>query len=130
MSPVYLRFPASVINTLIDNSVIRPRTLSREGDELSGKPYVLQLFANGLATALTGRYLGLPDLFHTETGHSGIGRFGLMDGAAMFSYRGLFPPEMSAWEKIYAGWADAFTLPLPSDQEVMLPAAQLRQPDN
>src|SRR5690625_7464420 len=53
-----------------------------------------------------------------------------MDGAAMFSYRGLFPPEMSAWEKIYAGWADAFTLPLPSDQEVMLPAASLRQPDS
>lgn len=128
--PSFSGFPAGDSNTLIDNTVILPRTLSREGEDLSGKPYVLQLSANGLATALTGRYLGLPDLFHTETGHSGIGRFGLMDGAAMFSYRGLFPPEMSAWEKIYAGWADAFTLPLPSDQEVMLPAASLRQPDS
>src|SRR5690625_2385036 len=51
-----------------------------------------------------------------------------MDGAAMFSYRGLFPPEMSVCEKMYAGWADAFTLPLLSEQEVTLPAASLRQP--
>src|SRR5690625_4595740 len=51
-----------------------------------------------------------------------------MDGAAMFSFRGPFPPEMSAWEKMYAGWADAFTLPLLSEQEVTLPAASLRQP--
>src|SRR5690625_7531632 len=69
--PSFSGFPAGDSNTLIDNTVILPRTLSREGEDLSGKPYVLQLSANGLATALTVRYLGLPDLFHTETGHSG-----------------------------------------------------------
>ena len=33
-----------------------------------------------------------------------IGRFGLMDGQSLFSYNGIFPPEPSAWEKIYLGW--------------------------
>lgn len=27
-----------------------------------------------------------------------------MDGPSLFSYNGIFPPEPSAWEKIYLGW--------------------------
>src|SRR5439155_24203063 len=37
---------------------------------------------------------------------SGIGRFGLMDGQAIFSWSGIFPPEPSAWEKYALGWID------------------------
>ncbi len=66
---------------------------------------------NGLLAAMIGNYLGLPDLYNTATGASGIGRFGLMDGASIFSYSGLFPPEPSAWERIYLGWAHAIELP-------------------
>ena len=64
----------------------------------------LTLGSNGLLAASFGSFLGLPDLFDTQTGITGIGRFGLMDGQSIFAYGGLFPPEPSAWEKIYLGW--------------------------
>ncbi len=46
----------------------------------------------------------MPDLFDAETGKSAIGRFGLMDGQSLFAFGGLFPPEPSAWEKVFLGW--------------------------
>lgn len=66
----------------------------------------LELGLNGIVVATIGSHLGLPDLFNTETGRTAIGRFGLMDGQAIFSYLGVFPPEPSAWEKQYLGWVD------------------------
>jgi hypothetical protein len=87
----------------ITNSVILPeseyRTFEGYGDTL-----LLELSINGLIVSSFAGYLGLPDLFNTKDGNTAIGRFGLMDGQAIFSYRGIFPPEPSAWEKIYLGW--------------------------
>jgi len=81
----------------ITNSVIMP--------ESESYPIVdLTLGTNGLLAASFGSFLGLPDLFDTQTGVTGIGRFGLMDGQAIFAYGGIFPPEPSAWEKSYLGW--------------------------
>jgi M6 family metalloprotease-like protein len=88
-----------VNNANIKNTIILPETESRD---ISGE--ILQLSMNGLFAASLGNYLGLPDLFDTKTGRSGIGQFGLMDGAGIFAYNGLFPPEPSAWEKIHLGW--------------------------
>lgn len=87
----------------INNSMIIPSTELRELDLTSGK-YLLQLGINGILVGSVGSYLGLPDLFNTKTGKTGIGRFGLMDGQSLFSFNGIFPPEPSAWEKIYLGW--------------------------
>lgn len=84
------------------NSMILPETESREIQTLTGKA-LLELSINGLLAASFGSYLGLPDLFDTKTGKTAIGRFGLMDGQAMFAYAGLFPPEPSAWEKYFLG---------------------------
>jgi hypothetical protein len=75
-----------------------------------------------MLTAQIGSHLGLPDLFNTETGESGIGRFGLMDGAGIFAYNGLFPPEMSAWEKYYLGWSEPVTVSSDQENIVSLPA--------
>ncbi|MFZ1081552.1 MAG: T9SS type A sorting domain-containing protein [Candidatus Kryptoniota bacterium] len=84
-------------NFLIQNSIIMP--------ESETYPIVsLTLGTNGLLAASFGSFLGLPDLFDTQTGVTGIGRFGLMDGQAIFAYGGIFPPEPSAWEKMYLGW--------------------------
>jgi hypothetical protein len=83
----------------IKNTIILPETESRD---IAGE--YLQLGMNGLFAASIGSYLGLPDLFDTKTGRSGIGQFGLMDGAGIFAYFGLFPPEPCAWEKMYLGW--------------------------
>ncbi|MEJ5304513.1 MAG: T9SS type A sorting domain-containing protein [Ignavibacteria bacterium] len=84
------------------NSMILPETESREIQTLTGKA-LLELSINGLLAASFGSFLGLPDLFDTKTGKTAIGRFGLMDGQAMFAYAGLFPPEPSAWEKYFLG---------------------------
>jgi len=89
----------------IKNSMIIPETESRELESITGK-FLFEITINGLLAASVGSYLGLPDLFDTETGLSAIGRFGLMDGQAIFAYNGVFPPEPSAWEKIYLGWTE------------------------
>jgi hypothetical protein len=88
------------------NSMIIPETESRELETISGK-FLFEITINGLIVASVASHLGLPDLFDTNTGLSAIGRFGLMDGQSIFAYNGCFPPEPSAWEKIYLGWSDA-----------------------
>ncbi len=97
-------FPVSDGSFDIKNSMIIPETESREIEVIGGS-VLYQISINGLLAASVGSYLGLPDLFDTNTGLSAIGRFGLMDGQAIFAYNGIFPPEPSAWEKIYLGWA-------------------------
>jgi len=87
----------------INNSAIIPETESREVEGFDDTT-LIELTTNGLLAATIGSYLGLPDLYNTETGRSAIGRFGLMDGQSMFSFQGIFPPEPSAWEKMFLGW--------------------------
>ena len=106
----------------VTNSAILPQTQSRRGEDVTGAEFVLQLSINGILTASIGSFLGIPDLFNTENGRSGIGRFGLMDGAGIFSYYGLFPPLPSAWERIYMGWEQPFDIILDPDQPIELPA--------
>ncbi|MCS7052982.1 MAG: T9SS type A sorting domain-containing protein [Ignavibacterium sp.] len=96
-------FPVQNGNFRIKNSAIIPSTESRELQTLTGTSLV-ELTINGLLVSTVASHLGLPDLFDTETGLSAIGRFGLMDGQSIFAYNGCFPPEPSAWEKIYLGW--------------------------
>jgi hypothetical protein len=125
--PSFSGFPISNGDLLVNNTLILPRTLSRSGEDASGTPFVLPLSINGMITAQIGSHLGLPDLFNTNTGESGIGSFGLMDGAGIFAYNGLFPPELSAWEKIWLGWSDPFMVNSDHESQINLPAASLRQ---
>lgn len=97
-------FPVNGGNFNITNTAILPSTENREIESF-GEIYLQEFTINGLLIGTVGSYIGLPDLFNTETGTSAIGRFGLMDGQALFAYSGIFPPEPSAWEKIYLGWA-------------------------
>ncbi|MCX6150131.1 MAG: T9SS type A sorting domain-containing protein [Ignavibacteriales bacterium] len=85
------------------NTMIIPETESRESTSFDISS-LLQLSINGLIVSSIASHIGLPDLFDTKTGLSAIGRFGLMDGQSIFTYSGAFPPEPSAWEKIYLGW--------------------------
>jgi VCBS repeat protein len=107
----------------IENSMILPETESRDVSTTLGTTR-LQLGINGLLCASVGSHLGLPDLFDTKTGATGIGRFGLMDGQSIFSWNGLFPPEPSAWERYFLRWINPITLP-PGDLTYTLPAAGL-----
>jgi hypothetical protein len=87
----------------ITNTMILPETETRSFPS-SGGADTLELSTNGLFAASVGSYLGLPDLFDTKTGRPGIGQYGLMDGAAIFAYQGICPPEPNAWEKMQLGW--------------------------
>ncbi|MFN0158947.1 MAG: FG-GAP-like repeat-containing protein [Bacteroidota bacterium] len=107
----------------ITNSLIIPETSSRVLPGLTGD-VLLELGINGLLCASVGNHLGLPDLFDTNTGRSGIGRFGLMDGQAIFSFFGVFPPEPSAWEKYWLGWIEPITLEA-GEHPITLPAVAL-----
>jgi len=102
-------FPVENNSFDITNSLIMPETESREQSTYGGT-VLYQVTTNGLLAASIGSYLGLPDLFDTQTGQSAIGRFGLMDPQSIFAYNGVFPPEPSAWEKIFLGWAAPITL--------------------
>ena len=114
----------------VTNTALLPQTQSRPGEDITGQEYVLELSINGLLVANIGSFLGLPDLFNTETGASAIGRFGLMDGASIFSYLGLFPPEPSAWEKMHLGWIEPFDIALDTGEPIPLPAVSDRRSES
>jgi hypothetical protein len=119
----YQGIPVNGGAAFVTNSIVVPETECRTVPGLTGDVY-LELGTNGLLCASFGNFLGLPDLFDTRTGRSGIGRFGLMDGQAIFSFAGAFPPEPSAWEKQYLGWINPIALPSGSST-IGLPAAGL-----
>ena len=121
--PVYAGVPVNGGAFYISHSMILPETETRVFTSGS-QADTLQLSTNGLLAASFGSYLGLPDLFDTKTGRSGIGQFGLMDGASIFAFSGLFPPEPSAWEKIKLGWIVPIEL-AGSVQTVEIPAVGL-----
>ena len=102
-------FPVENNSFDITNSLIMPETENREQSTFGGT-VLFQITTNGLLAASIGSYLGLPDLYNTQTGLSAIGRFGLMDPQSIFAYNGVFPPEPSAWEKIFLGWTSPVTL--------------------
>ena len=85
----------------VNNSVILPETENRMLSSATGD-FLFQLGINGLLVSSIGSHLGLPDLFNSKTGGTAIGRFGLMDGQAIFSFSGIFPPQPSAWERLRA----------------------------
>ncbi|RPI01161.1 MAG: hypothetical protein EHM64_16170, partial [Ignavibacteriae bacterium] len=110
----------------IKNTIILPETESRDLPANEGFQ-TYQFSINGLFAASLGSFLGLPDLFNTKTGSTGIGQFGLMDGASIFAYNGIFPPEPNAWEKMFLGWLT----PVPvehSRSNLSVPAAGFHDP--
>jgi len=79
---------------IIKECIILPETESQEGYEIG---------LLGTSALIFGFQLGMPAMWDTKTGRSGIGRWGLMDqGSGNFS--GLLPAEPCAWTKYYMGW--------------------------
>lgn len=95
-----LQFPSGMV---IDHLSILPETLSRT-IESYGKKVLLSFGINGIMVANFGNFLGLPDLYNTKSGASGVGSFGLMDGYGFFNFNGFIPSPPSIWEKYQLGW--------------------------
>jgi hypothetical protein len=110
----------------VTNTLIIPRTETRQGTNfVVDEPFLLELSINGLLAASFFNALGVPDLFNTETGETAIGTFGLMDPNGIFAFRGLFPPEPSAWTKQFLGWTTPQEVDGAEAQTVSLRAASL-----
>lgn len=123
--PGFTGFPINAQGATVSETAILPQTNSRPGTDITGADFVLELSVNGLAAAMMGNFMGLPDLYNTETGQSGIGRFGLMDGAGFFAYNGLFPPSLSAWERIRLGWTVPVDIDLTDAAPIELPLGRV-----
>ncbi|MBN8704677.1 MAG: T9SS type A sorting domain-containing protein [Bacteroidetes bacterium] len=93
-------FPSGLV---IDHLSILPETLSRTIESF-GKEILLSFGINGVMIANFGNFLGLPDLYNTKTGASGVGSFGLMDGYGFFNFNGFIPSPPNVWEKYQLGW--------------------------
>ncbi|MCH7639906.1 MAG: hypothetical protein IH855_10675, partial [Bacteroidetes bacterium] len=108
----------------VPSTMVIPETESRLGRNfITDEDFVAEFSINGFLAASFFSYLGVPDLFNTETGESAIGPFGLMDPLGIFAFNGLFPPEPSAWTKQYLGWSNPVEVALGTDpQEVTLGA--------
>lgn len=90
----------------INHTLLLPRSETRRGfNFITDEPFLAEFSINGLLAASFFNYLGVPDLFNTETGESAIGPFGLMDALGIFAFNGLFPPEPDAWTKLFLAWA-------------------------
>ncbi|MCC6476960.1 T9SS type A sorting domain-containing protein [bacterium] len=66
----------------------------------------IELSLNGVLIKLFGNWLGLPDLYNTSTGASGIGRFGMMDQGSG-NVNALVPCIPDAWTRMFMGWETA-----------------------
>ena len=81
-------------NGFVQEGIVLPETENQDGYEFGLLGIIVQKFAF---------QIGLPALWNTESGRSGIGRWGLMDqGSGNFS--GLIPAEPSAFSKMLMGW--------------------------
>lgn len=86
----------SVTSYSIRDGLILPETQNQQG-------YDIGLL--GTMTLQFGHQIGLPNLYDTETGHTGIGVFGMMDqGSGNFS--GIMPAQPCAWSKVFLGWEE------------------------
>ncbi len=93
--------------------IVLPETQSQEGYEIG---------LLGTAALMFGFQLGLPALWNTETGSSGIGAWGLMDQGSG-NYNGLIPARPSAIERVLLGWQNPYEAGDRSPIQCACPAA-------
>ena len=106
----YLGGSIEISNSVIDQGIILPETQNHLFFEDSEniflnaeEPCDYQYGLTGTFALMLGFAIGLPPLWDTETGQSGIGIFGLMDQGSN-NGRGLIPSPPDAWTRKHIGW--------------------------
>ncbi len=94
-APDFKGIPVNNGAFFVEEGIILPETENQSDYKIFG--------LLGTAALMMGHQLGLPNLFDTDTGHTGIGRFGLMDQGSGNFY-GSIPAQLCAWSKIFLGW--------------------------
>ncbi|MFC1565640.1 T9SS type A sorting domain-containing protein [Candidatus Neomarinimicrobiota bacterium] len=101
-------------NTYIKNGIILPETQNHilfpeMVDEFQERGIQnvcnYQYGLTGTFAMLVGQAIGLPPLWNTETGESGIGVFGLMDQGSN-NGQGLIPAPPIAWNRVFSEWEE------------------------
>ncbi len=104
----------NVGDTYIKSGIILPETQNHvlfpemvEQFEKSGIQNVCnyQYGLTGTFAMLVGQAIGLPPLWNTDTGESGIGVFGLMDHGSN-NGQGLIPAPPMAWNRVFFEWEE------------------------
>ena len=85
-----------VASGFIRGGLILPESEVQEGFELG---------LNGVMVKLFGNLLGIPDLYDTRNGISGIGRWGMMDQGSG-NFQALIPARPCPWTLYDMGWID------------------------
>lgn len=105
----------------IDRGIILPETqnhllydIAESMFSTASNPCDYQYALTGTFAMLTGFALGLPPLWNTESGESGVGIFGLMDQGSN-NNRGIMPAPPTAWSRIFAGWEIPSLIPFGSE---------------
>ena len=78
----------------VREALILPETQNQEGFDIG---------LLGTMTLMFGFQLGMPALWNTDTGRSGVGRWGMMDQGSG-NYNGMIPCEPCAFTKVLMGW--------------------------
>ncbi len=104
----YLGGPIQIENMVLTQGIILPETQNQVFYEESlfselSAPCDAQYGLTGTFALMVGFAVGLPPLWETESGRSGIGIFGLMDQGSN-NGRGVIPSPPNAWSRIYSGW--------------------------
>ncbi|MEN9307813.1 MAG: hypothetical protein RL173_1745 [Fibrobacterota bacterium] len=75
----------------------------------------------GTVANLVGRALGIPDLYDVSRGLSVVGQFDLMDAGSLGG-RNSLPSMLSAWPRLFMGWATAIEATTSGKTKFDLPA--------
>ena len=115
----YLGGTLQISNTVINQGIILPETQNHlffeESENIflnANEPCDFQYGLTGTFALMLGFAIGLPPLWDTDTGQSGIGIFGLMDQGSN-NGRGLIPSPPDAWTRKYIGWENSTNITPP-----------------
>ena len=108
----YNNGPIEIGNSIVEHGIILPETQNHLLYDIaesmfagSDTPCEYQFGLTGTFALMMGFAVGLPPLWDTESGQSGIGVFGLMDQGSN-NGRGLVPAPPDAWTRKFAGWEE------------------------